>query len=240
LLDSVITADDSPLPPVDVGALRIGVDRDFFFSNLDKGTDGVIEAALQSLAGAGVELVNVSVPLLAELLSKSGWPILMYELFRDLSSYLQKHKTGLDFRALASRVASPDVQALFSEAMGDEAVPETAYLQALAVREQLMDTCRAYFEDNNLDAIAFPTTILPARPLEGSRDTVELNGSQVPTLLSYIHNTDPGSVAGLPGLSIPAGRTPQGLPVGLEIDGPAASDRRLLAIGMAVEQLLFK
>ena len=103
-----------------------------------------------------------------------------------------------------------------------------------------MDTCRAYFEDNDLDALAFPMTILAVRPLEGSKEIVELNGSQVPTLLSYIHNTDPGSVVGLPGLSIPAGRTPQGLPVGLEIDGPASSDRRLLAIGLTVEQVLQK
>jgi mandelamide amidase len=55
---------------------------------------------------------------------------------------------------------------------------------------------------------------------------------------TYIRNTDPGSNAGIPGLSIPAGLTSGGLPVGLELDGPLGSDDKLLGIGMAVEALL--
>ena len=39
-------------------------------------------------------------------------------------------------------------------------------------------------------------------------------------------------------LSLPAGLTAGGLPVGLELDGPLGSDTRLIAIGMAVESLL--
>nr|AEV57144.1 indole acetimide hydrolase [uncultured bacterium] len=54
----------------------------------------------------------------------------------------------------------------------------------------------------------------------------------------YIRNTDPGSNAGIPGLSLPAGIGPDGLPVGLELDGPAGSDRDLLAIGAALETVL--
>ena len=53
-----------------------------------------------------------------------------------------------------------------------------------------------------------------------------------------IRNTDPGSNAGLPGLSLYAGMTPAGLPVGLEIDGPVGSDAKLLAVGLAIEALL--
>lgn len=86
-------------------------------------------------------------------------------------------------------------------------------------------------------ALVFPTTRLPARPI-GQDATVELNGKLVPTFRVYIHNTAPGSNAGIPGLSIPAGLTSDGLPVGLELDGPAGSDRTLLAIGLAVEEVL--
>ena len=53
-----------------------------------------------------------------------------------------------------------------------------------------------------------------------------------------IRNTDPGSNAGIPGLALPAGMTPAGLPVGLEIDGPLGTDRRLIAIGLAFEAVL--
>jgi len=44
--------------------------------------------------------------------------------------------------------------------------------------------------------------------------------------------------AGIPGLSLPAGLTKAGLPVGLELDGPVGSDLRLLALGMAIETTL--
>jgi len=54
-----------------------------------------------------------------------------------------------------------------------------------------------------------------------------------------LSNTDPGSNAGLPGLTIPAGLGPTtGLPVGISLDGPRGGDERLLAIGIAIEHVL--
>ena len=62
--------------------------------------------------------------------------------------------------------------------------------------------------------------------------------SSLPTFLRFIRNTDPGSNAGLPGLQIPlALGAGSKLPIGLELDGPAGSDRKLIAIGMALEQV---
>jgi indoleacetamide hydrolase len=60
----------------------------------------------------------------------------------------------------------------------------------------------------------------------------------VPTLFTYIRNAAPGAGAGLPGVNVPAGLTEAGLPVGLELDGPAGSDRALLALGLAIEEEL--
>ena len=57
--------------------------------------------------------------------------------------------------------------------------------------------------------------------------------------LLFIRNTDPGSNAGIPGLTIPAGLGPTtGLPVGISLDGPRGGDERLLAIGIAIESVL--
>jgi Asp-tRNA(Asn)/Glu-tRNA(Gln) amidotransferase A subunit family amidase len=68
---------------------------------------------------------------------------------------------------------------------------------------------------------------------------VSINGNApIDEMSAYLRNTDPGSNAGIPGLSLPAGLTTEGLPVGLELDGPLGSDRRLLAIGVAFEQVL--
>jgi len=48
----------------------------------------------------------------------------------------------------------------------------------------------------------------------------------------------PGSTAGLPGLVLPAGLSSSGLPVAVEFDAPAASDRDLLALGLSLERAL--
>ena len=45
-----------------------------------------------------------------------------------------------------------------------------------------------------------------------------------------------GSLAGVPGISVPAGKTPEGLPVGLQIFGPAFGEARMLQLAHAFEQ----
>jgi mandelamide amidase len=87
------------------------------------------------------------------------------------------------------------------------------------------------FAKYEIDALIFPTV-----PHFAATQGPEASG--VETFLRYIRNTDPGATAGVPGLSIPAGLGRSRLPVGIEIDGPHWSDRRLLAIGLAVEQVL--
>src|SRR5438067_7856100 len=63
--------------------------------------------------------------------------------------------------------------------------------------------------------------------------------SSLETFVRFIRNTDPGSNAGIPGLTIPAGLGPAtGMPVRLSLDGLRDSDERLLAVGMAIEQVL--
>jgi mandelamide amidase len=64
------------------------------------------------------------------------------------------------------------------------------------------------------------------------------DSSSLPNFLLFIQNTDPGSNAGIPGIQLPiALGASSRLPVGLELDGPAGSDRKLLAVGMAMEKL---
>ena len=53
-----------------------------------------------------------------------------------------------------------------------------------------------------------------------------LNGNAMPTFATFIRNTGPGSVGGIPGISLPVGMTKAGLPVGMELSGPPASDHR--------------
>jgi mandelamide amidase len=121
---------------------------------------------------------------------------------------------------------------------GEGAVPEAAYRHALDIlRPQLQAAYREHFKRHDVAAVVLPTTPLPAAAI-GEDETVLLNGERVPTFPTFIRNTSPGSVAGVPGISLPAALTKTGLPLGIELDGPAGGDRRLLAIARAVEAIL--
>jgi mandelamide amidase len=191
------------------------------------------------LREAGVEVVEVDMPTLAELNAKVSFPVALYEAAEDLPRYLRRFRIPLDLKGLAERVASPDVKGLFASAIvpgAKDAVPERVYREALATRPALQRLYAQTFAAHRLAALVFPTTPLPAAPV-GDDQTTKLNGADVPTFPTFIQNTDPGSNAGVPGLTVPIGRTAAGLPIGLELDGPAGSDRRLLAIGLALEAL---
>jgi indoleacetamide hydrolase len=106
----------------------------------------------------------------------------------------------------------------------------------LEQRKVLQDTYSRHFREHGIAAIVFPTTPAPAAKI-GDDETFLLNGNAVPTFPTFISNTSPGSVGGIPGISLPVGTTATGLPVGIELSGPEASDQQLLAIAAAVENL---
>jgi Asp-tRNA(Asn)/Glu-tRNA(Gln) amidotransferase A subunit family amidase len=239
LIDDVITGETAPPPEVSLAGLRIGVPRGYFFENLDPATAKIAGQALDALARAGAVLVEADIEKVGELDNAAGFPIALYETIVELNRYLREAGSPLDYAAVVEQVASPDVKGMLGSLLTEEgAMPEAVYREAMSQhRPALQANCARYYEENDLAASLFPTTPLPAAPI-GDDETTMLNGEAVPTFLTFIRNTDPASVAGLPGLSLPAGLTDDGLPVGMELDGPAGTDRRLLAVGAAVARVL--
>jgi mandelamide amidase len=139
---------------------------------------------------------------------------------------------------LHASIASPDVKALVGMALSGHVSPADYEVALHSDRPRLQQAYQDYFAQHRVQAILFPTTPLPACPIEGSDETVVLNGDRVPTFATFIRNTDPASNAGIPALSLPAGLSRARLPIGIEVDGPAENDRRLLAIGAAIEAVL--
>lgn len=216
--------------------LRLGVLRDPCWQGLEHGVSTVCDQVLVKLADAGIELIDVTVEQLEDLSSTIGFPVALYEFERDLPAYLQASNFPLSLTALADGVGSPDVAQIIRGLLA-QSIPQTIYQQALETRTILQAAYKNCFESYRLDALIFPTTKLTARPI-GDDETVTLNGVRVPTFASFIRNTDPGSNAGIPGISIPAGLTPEGLPVGLELDGNYKNDRALLAVAATIEAIL--
>jgi len=239
LLDSVITG--TPIArPVAIGGVRIGVPATFW-GGLDSRVAAVTAAARSKLAAAGVVFVDVDTAGLADLNQKVSFPLALHEPIADIPAYLAATGVrGITVADIAARVASPDVKGAFGAIVADAF--GAAYDAALNVHRPALQALYArYFADNRLDAMLFPTTILPAAPIDAVNGSGKVSidgGAPVDTFGTYIRNTDPGSNAGIPGLSLPAGMTADGLPVGLELDGPLGSDARLIGIAMGFEAVL--
>jgi mandelamide amidase len=240
LLDRVITG-AARARPAALKGLRLGLVRETV-GGLDADTQAIFDAALAKLRAAGVVLVDVAAPKLTELNGAISFPVALYEAHDDMVGYLARHKTGVTIQQLAAGAASPDVKGTYEGLVIPRKLPgpDNTVVDARPVYEAAMKTARPalqalyrdLFKAHRLEAILFPTVPQVAMPADAE-------SSSVATFVTVIRNTDPGSNAGLPGLQLPAGLGPTTrLPVGLELDGPAGSDRRLVAIGLALEGLL--
>lgn len=239
LLDGVITGKPAPAA-AQLKGLRLGVPRGVFWENLDAELAVVMDAAMAALKDAGVILVEADLTGIAAINEKVGFPVALFEVGPDLEAYLAAGGSGITLDEIVRTIAGRDVAGAFGAAA---TITREMYETALNVeRPKLQALYADYFREHGVAAIVFPTTPLPARPInaagDSGQDTVDLNGMQVPTFPTYIRNCDPGSNAGIPGLSVPAGVTRGGLPVGIEFDGPIGGDDVLLAIGLAAEQIL--
>ena len=236
LIDAVLAGDPTPLATTSLKGVRLGVPRSPFWDDLDGGVREVADSALNVLRQAGAELVEMGLPGVMEASSEAGFPIALFEFVRDMRHYLASRERGITLEQLIAGVGSPDVAGAVGPLLAGGAIPELVYEQALRARQRLQGLYQAAFEKHRIEALVFPTTARTAARI-GEDETVELNGRAQPTFLTFIRNTDPGSNAGIPGVTLPAGLA-AGLPVGLALDGPAGSDRRLLAIAAAVEAAL--
>jgi mandelamide amidase len=239
LLDAVITGTPAA-QALPIRNLRVGVPASFW-AGLDSQVASVMAAARASLTAAGVVFVDVDAVGLGDLNAKVSFQLALHEPIADIPAYLAATGVrGIGVAEIAAQIASPDVKGAFGAILADAF--GAAYDAALKVhRPQLQALYARYFRDNALDAMMFPTTILPASPIDAVNGSGKVSidgGAPADTFASFIRNTDPGSNAGIPGLSMPAGLTAGGLPVGLEIDGPLASDTRLLGIALAFEAVL--
>lgn len=234
LFDRVLSGNSNTLESIDLSAITLGVPKEVFFENLDPHVAAMIEAQMNVLSRAGATLVDVSFDPIWTHNAGFGMPVVLYEVMRELPAFLAEHAPDVSFETLMDGIGSPDVAAALKSQLGEGRIGEAAYREAVDVHGPAMQQIYGQvFEDHGLDAIVFPTTPLPARPI-GEDETVDLNGEEVPTFRTYVRNTDLGSNLGAPGISLPCPVT-SGLPVGIEFDGLPGSDHLILELAAAAE-----
>jgi aspartyl-tRNA(Asn)/glutamyl-tRNA(Gln) amidotransferase subunit A len=105
---------------------------------------------------------------------------------------------------------------------GEITMPQ--YARARQKMQRLRREADRVFED--VDVVVTPTVAQPAIPLQERRE---------PDIV-LLRNAIPFNLLDLPTLTVPAGFTSEGLPVGIQISGPRGSEVRILALAHAFEQ----
>lgn len=238
-VDAVITG-DKELTTLEAREVRLGIPRRGFWENLDDTVRSASETALQRLSDAGVTLVDVDIALngrhVFDIITPAAFDIVGWEFVHEWPVFLARLGPAFDGMTLAdvaSQVVSPDVKGIVEHNLANP-VSRASYDAALAARDQARRAYETVIADNALDAVIYPTVPIVA-PLIG-QETVSVGGVDTNVFAASIRNTDPGSTAGVPSLSIPVASP--GLPVGLGIEGTPGSDRQLLAVARAIEGIV--
>jgi amidase len=105
-----------------------------------------------------------------------------------------------------------------------------AYEQRTALSERM----RVFFE--SYDVLLLPTSQVPPFPAD-QEFPQDINGQPMATYLDWMRSAYVITVTGCPAISVPAGRTDDGLPIGVQVVAPYGADQRLLEVAAAFELL---
>lgn len=199
-----------------VSGLRIGVPREHFWNGVDDEVDSLVRAAIDELSrlGAGVEEVTIR----------------DHDALRDALSGLDGETPVYHQEWMRTRLHDygRDVQASL---LARQFISASDYAIALRARRLLADRYREVFQ--RVDVLAMPTVILPAYPIANADGTTALGVPRDPAPLA--RNTILANLTGLPAISVPAGFTRSGLPVGLQLMGRAYDEATILRAAAAYE-----
>ena len=234
LLDSVMANEKPSFRILPAKSFRIAVPRTFLWEDLDPGVSEGCEQVLESMLAAGVTLIEDDLEDVFTDCADASLPIALYETMKELPDYANFR--GISFESLLEGVRSPDVRGIIESQLGEDKVTQEVYRNAIdVIRPRMQTQWEDYFRKHRLDAVIFPTTPITARPI-GQDETILVNAEERLTFPTFARNTEPGSVMGIPGISLPVGLI-DGLPYGVELEGLAGQDRSLLEVAASMEEV---
>jgi len=235
-----------PVPPVEPASgslrgLRVGLPAEYFPADLDAGVRAGVDRVADRLRALGAELVPVGLPH-----SRYAVPTYYVLAPAEAASNLARY----DGARYGVRRVGPagDLPALYRATRGEGFGPEVRrrilvgtyvlsagyydayYRKAQQVRNLIAEDFTRAFAPGGVDLLLTPTTPTPAfKAGEKTTDPVAMYLADV-----FVCAV---SLAGLPALSLPAGRS-VGLPVGAQLIAPAFQEPRMLAVATALESAL--
>ena len=197
----------------DARQLRVGLVRSPFWEDLDP----AVESACRDTLG------------------ESGWALEDLELpgseFTRIATVLHVALEGLPSLDLENELpeANPITRALVKFEL---TLPASAYVRAQRARTLLRRGVKRIFE-SGVDLLAWPTVPAPAPPIEAP--VVQLPSGIVPADAANVRQAGLGNLTGIPGINVPVGLHPDGLPMGLMLMAPWGEEKRLLDAAEHIE-----
>jgi aspartyl-tRNA(Asn)/glutamyl-tRNA(Gln) amidotransferase subunit A len=236
-----------PVEPIDLSrgegalrGLRVGVAREYFAEGMEQDVTARVRAAVDAIAHAGAEVVEVSMP-------HTRYGIAAYYVLApaEASSNLARYdgvrygvrhegaKGSLDEMYGATRDRGFGAEVKRRILLGTFALSEGYYEAFYGKAQKVRTLIRRDFAEafQKVDVLATPTSPVVAWPLGAKVDD---------PLAMYLADvcTLPASLAGVPAISLPCGLDGQGLPVGLQLIGPPFAESRLLEVAHGVETVV--
>jgi aspartyl-tRNA(Asn)/glutamyl-tRNA(Gln) amidotransferase subunit A len=238
------TSVDRPVPDYEaaigksVKGMKIGIPREYRLDGMPEEIERLWKQGADWLKAAGAELVDVSLPH-----TKYALPAYYIVAPAEASSNLARYDGVRYGLRLPGRNITDMYEKTRAEGFGAEVrrrvmigtyVLSAGYYDAYYLRAQKVRTLiKRDFEDcfaKGVHALLTPSTPSAAFGIgeKGGADPVEMYLNDIFTVTV--------NMAGLPGISIPAGKDAQGLPLGLQLIGRAFDEETLFTLGEVIEQ----
>jgi aspartyl-tRNA(Asn)/glutamyl-tRNA(Gln) amidotransferase subunit A len=219
-----------------VSGLRVGIPKEYFAEGMDDGVRTKIAAGIELLKKLGCKIVEIHMP-------HTDYAIAVYYIIAtaEASSNLARY----DGVRYGLRVPDDSLLAMYRKTRGagfgaevkrrivlgtyvlSAGYYDAYYLKGQKVRALIAQDFRDAF--TKVDVIVTPTSPVPAFKLgERTNDPLQMYLADIYTVT--------GSLAGVPGISVPCGKICGKLPVGLQIFGPPFGEMRVLQLAHAFEQ----
>jgi len=217
-------ATTSRRPPIDfvpddgcsIRGVRIGFPSEFYFDDLDPDVESSVRGAIARANSIGAVVKAVHLPDI-ETINTVARIILLAEASAMAAPHWAKRDQF-----------GPDVLALLDQG---RLLPAVDYVNAQRLRRSLRREFDQIWRD--VDCLITPTT--PATAPKVGDATVRLGGRDVDVRLAATRLVRAINALGLPALSIPCGLSSTGLPIGMQIVGPAFDEALILRVGAALE-----
>lgn len=205
--------------PLYLKDLKIGIPENFFFERVDPAVERAVKNAARDIEAMGAQVVPVKLPDI-DAINTAARIILLAEASAGWEHYHLHRRAEI----------SPAVLALFDQG---RMISGTQYVNAQRARRLLMREMAQVWKQ--VSVLFTPTIPIGAPPIGAS--TVTIAGVEEDLRMATTRFVRPFNVLGLPALSVPCGMTDENLPVGLQILGPAFSERTVLTAGAAIASL---